>query len=203
MIAYRHHILRALRLILPMSALALMATVFLLSRSIDPEVAVLDAGLDISTLTREPRVGGARIATVTRDDSNLIIHAQTIRSGDALDRDTPVMLFLDAPRGTIAFPNARDVQFEAEDGKIDQQDDLIIMTGAVRLETSDGYVMDTPELRSTLSEVDVRGVGGVSGHGPAGELSADSLRLWRDPNAGDGYVLAFTGNVRLLYHPQD
>lgn len=200
---YRHHIMRALRLVLPLSALALMATVFLLARSIDPDVAITTIGRDIAALTREPRIGGARIALMTRDDSAVIIHAEVIRSDAVANTADPLRLYLDGPIGSISLRNDTQVQFKAQTGTVDQAADTLVMQGGVTIETSDGYSVHLPELRSRLSHVDIRGVDGVRGHGPAGELSAATLHLTQHATDTEGYVLAFKGNVRLLYIPED
>jgi lipopolysaccharide export system protein LptC len=58
------------------------------------------------------------------------------------------------------------------------------------------------ELISAIQTTYLQGQGGVKGFGPAGEISADSFKLYQSQGQADGYVLAFKGNVRLIYFPE-
>ncbi len=192
-----------LRIGLPLGALALLSTVFLVSRSIDPERAVKLSDVDVETLAREPRIGTARIAGVTRDDTALIIEAAAIRAIDTPTQGEPVHLHLDAPDGTLDFTSNRIVSFSSQTGTIDQINDMIEMTGDVVLYSSDGYRAEMPRLTSALSETRVLGSGGIRAEGPPGEITADRLSITIAPEQMGGYLLAFTGNVRLIYLPDE
>ncbi len=194
---------RLMRLLLPLGAVVLLSTIFLLARNIDAERAVEMSGLDVETLTMGPRIGAARIAGVTQDDIAMTIHAASIRSDSDLESNEPLLLSLDAPQGRLDFDDARRVWFEASAGRIDQDADAMLMDGDVMLETSDGYRLRMPVLQAALSQVDVRGSGGIRGDGPSGEITADRLHLTRPATARAGYLLAFEGNVRLIYLPEE
>lgn len=193
---------RLMRLVLPLGALVLLSTIFLFSRSIDPDLAVQQADLDIAELTREPRIGTARIAGVTSEDTALTIDAVSIRASSDLQAREPLRLVLDQPHGTLAFTSGRDARFRAETGRLDQEMNQLVMRGDVRLETSDGYDARMQELTTALDRTDVQGHGGVSGTGPPGDISAETVTLTPAPGDASGYLLAFRGNVRLLYQPE-
>ncbi|PZX44550.1 lipopolysaccharide export system protein LptC [Roseinatronobacter thiooxidans] len=197
------HLARILRLALPLGALALLSTVFLLSRGVDPQRAVEMSDIDVEELTREPRVGGARFAGVTQDDTALTISARSVRSTGDLRESGPLLLRLDMPQGELQFPSGRVALFQAQEGRIDQSEDEILLRGDVVLETSDGYRMTMPELISAIQTTHMRGLGGISGDAPAGEISADSVELRHSAQADGGYLLAFKGNVRLIYRPDE
>ncbi len=194
---------RIARLVLPLGALALLSTVFLFSENIDPQRAVEMSDIDIEDLTREPRVGTARIATVTSDDTAMTITANSVRSATDPSERAPVLLTLDAPQGRLEFPAGRVANFRGDDGQIDEAADSMLLRGNVVLETSDGYIARMPELRAALARTHVEGLGGIEAEGPAGELTADRLELSRAPTAESGYLLAFKGNVRLIYVPDN
>ncbi len=194
---------RIVRLVLPLGALALLSTVFLFSQNIDPQRAVELSDLDIEELTREPRVGTARFAGVTSDDTSMTIMAKSVRSAAELTEGAPILLRLEAPQGNLEFPSGRIAAFRGDEGQIDQAADVMLLRGDVVLETSDGYLARMPELRAALESTLVQGFGGIEAEGPAGELTADSLEIRRVPGDAGGYLLAFKGNVRLIYVPDD
>ena len=196
-------IMRVARVALPLGAVALLSTVFLLPSSIDPQRAVELADIDVAEITREPRIGSARFAGVMQDDTELIVRAQTVRSRGELTEAGPLYLTLEAPEGELLFPAGRMAQFQGAEGVIDQVADLLVLRGDVLLETSDGYRMAMPELRSALGHTHVQGFGGITGHGPPGEISANTLELRAKPGTEGGYLLAFQGDVRLIYLPDE
>lgn len=190
-----------LRVLLPLGALVLLSTIFFLSRSIDPDIALQQADIDIAELTREPRIGAARFAGVTQEDTALTIEARSVRALSELQPQHPLELELDAPRGALEFPSSRRVEFHAAEGRIDQSANLLSMRGAVSLVTSDGYLARMDELNSSLDRTEVTGTGAISAIGPPGEIEADRVTVLPSPVNPDGYLLAFSGNVRLIYRP--
>lgn len=201
--ATRIAILQFLRLVLPLGALVLLSTVFLVSRSIDPQRAVELADVDVAELTREPRIGTARIASVTQDDTALTIEADAVRSLGDFQQSGPAHLTLTAPRGALDFPSGRTALFRSGVGELDQLRDQLVMRETVRLETSDGYTLNMSELVSRLQSTHITGTGGIEGEGPPGSITADQLELTAKTGESGGYVLAFSGNVRLIYLPED
>ena len=195
--------MRIVRLVLPLGAIALLSTVFLFSRSIDPQRAVELANIDVAELAREPRIGAARFAAVTPDETAMTVTAESVRSGQVLQQNAPLLLSLENPAGVLTFASERLVEFRGQKGRIDQAEDLIRLDGDVRLETSDGYSAHMPELLAALSKTHIKGIGGVIAEGPPGEISADFVELMPSPANPGGYLLAFRGNVRLLYVPED
>jgi lipopolysaccharide export system protein LptC len=194
--------MRLARLVLPLGAIALLSTVFLFSRSIDPQRAVELADIDVAELAREPRIGAARFAAVTTDDTAMTVSAESVRAGDDFQNNTP-LLNLENPAGVLTFASERLVEFRGEVGRIDQAADIIRLDGNVRLETSDGYIAQMPELQAALSKTHITGLGGITAEGPPGEISADFVELTTSPTTSAGYLLAFRGNVRVLYVPEE
>ncbi|MGP9790199.1 hypothetical protein [Roseinatronobacter sp. NSM] len=201
--SWRSALSLAMRLVLPFGALVLLSTIFLASRSVDPSQAVALANLDIDELTREPRIGTARFATVTSDNTAIAIMARTVRSPANPQPDDPVELMLEYPEGTALFGAGGDITFGAETGHLDQMANMLTMTGTVRLTDASGYVVTMEVLQTRLDRSRLDGTGGVSGHGPAGEISSQSLTITPLGGAENGYLLDFIGDVRLLYTPTE
>ncbi|TVP71255.1 MAG: hypothetical protein EA339_10555 [Rhodobacteraceae bacterium] len=194
---------QALRITLPLAALALLSTIFLVSRSIDPDRAVALSEIDMSALTREPRIGTARVAGVTSDNTTLVIEAAAMSAPGTQPQSEPVDLRLDAPSGTLGFASGREITFASATGTLDRIADQVALTGDVQLQSSDGFRAQMPRLTAALGETRVLGYGGIRAEGPPGEITADRLSISVPPGATDGYLLAFSGNVRLIYQPQE
>ncbi|MBN2759175.1 MAG: hypothetical protein JXQ79_01640 [Rhodobacteraceae bacterium] len=199
--ALRQNVSRALRLGLPLSALVLLSTIFLVSRSIDPNSAARIAGMDPEQMTREPRIATARFAGVTQDATALTIAAQSVRSQALAVENAPLDLTFTHPEGRLIFPNASTAAFEAQVARLDQARGVLVAEGPVMLENSDGFVLELGAMTAALDQTRLLGSDGVQGRAPAGEISADAMELIRSGGATGGYLLAFTGNVRLIYIP--
>ena len=62
-----------LKVALPLTALALLSTLFLVARKIDPEAALPYAEVDVAERIREPRMTAPTYAGVTEDGATLTI----------------------------------------------------------------------------------------------------------------------------------
>ena len=107
-----------------------------------------------------------------------------------------------APEGNLRFPNASQARFRADTAHLNQTAGHLTADGPVTLENSDGYILQLGAMQVALDRTRLVGTGGVQGQAPAGDIHADALELTRSGGADGGYLLAFTGNVRLLYSPE-
>ena len=64
-----------LKVILPLAALAILSTLFLISRTIDPSAAIPYATVDVADRIREPRMTAPAYAGVTADGASLTVTA--------------------------------------------------------------------------------------------------------------------------------
>ncbi len=197
----RREMWRLLRWILPLGALVLLSTIFLLSENIDPDLAVQQAGLDIEEITRQPRIGTARIAGITGEDAAIKVDADAIRTPTDPQQGGPMVLVLDQPRGQLDFASERQVDFRSESGQLQEAMNRLVMRGRVELATSDGYRTRMNQLVAALDSTDLRGTGDVAGDGPPGQITARSVTVTEAPGGNGGYLLAFRGDVRLIYYP--
>lgn len=198
----RYRLNRALRLALPLGGLALLSTVFMLSNSVDPTRAIDLIDLDISDIAREPRIGAARLAGVTAAEAEITLLARSVRSPTDPQGNAPIQLFLDHPDGTTRFTDGSYIEFASNAGQIDELAQLLTMEDSVSLRSSNGYELTMARLVGQLDLTRFEGTGEVFGHGPAGEIQADKLVVTPIADEQGGYLLDFTGDVRLIYQPQ-
>ncbi|MEY3533380.1 MAG: hypothetical protein RI979_1404, partial [Pseudomonadota bacterium] len=78
-------IVMILKVTLPLVALAILSSLFLFSREIDPEDAIPYADVEIADRLAQPRMTGAGFSTVTSDGATLTLSANSVLSLGATD----------------------------------------------------------------------------------------------------------------------
>ena len=81
--------------------------------------------------------------------------------------------------------------------------DSIRLEGSVELRTSDGYTATMNFLHSNLESTYIKGEGDVNGHGPLGTISSKKVELFPDTDNKGSYFLKFSGDVFVVYWPED
>lgn len=198
--ALHSRIVTGLRILLPLVALTLLSTLFLISREVDPSRALPYATVDAEALARDPRITGPRLSGMTDDGTAVTLTAATVRisSGDAetLSAEGVDALFT-APDGARNRVTADAVQ-------MDRLTDRMTLSGNVRLATADGYRVQTALLLARLDRTLLQSPGPVTARAPAGRLTAGAMTLTAAPSRDGGLAghrLLFTDGVRLLYEP--
>lgn len=191
---------QVLRLVLPLTALVMLSLLFLLAETVDPERAIEQADFDVLDRARDPRLSGAEIASVTVNGTEIRLIAEVVRAAPgAILRfeGSPLVLNIDDADGQVL--NARSLS-----GIVDRGTGEFTMENQVLIQAASGYVMETDFVEGLLDQTYLEAPGQVVGWGPAGDLTAGSLIVRRDPDSGH-HVLLFTGGVRLLYNhnPED
>ncbi len=189
----------ALKVALPLTALALLSMVFLFAETVDPTRAIPLAEIDVEERARDPRVSGASFAGVTDGGAALRITAETART------DPGAVLRLEASGLTLALegPLGGRVTARADSGAIDRGDGYFEMTGAIELTATPGYRLESERITGALDRTWLSSPGPIAGQAPAGELQAGALRVTQNPGERGSQRLVFMGGVRLLYQPQD
>lgn len=186
-------VVAALRVALPLAALALMATLFLFSNG--PRRGDLPyAEAEIEALLREPRMTAPEFAGVTSDGTDLRLTAESARSdierGGTASAARPVF---DA---TTADGTA--YRAVAAEARLDPARGVLVLSGGVVLTASTGWRVETAAVAAALDRTWAETQGGVAATGPAGRVTAGRMRLTRSDR---GDVLVFKDGVKLLYAP--
>lgn len=187
-----------LKLALPLLALGILSTLFLVSRRVDPETAIPAAPVDIADRVREPRLTHPVWAGMTDDGAALTVTAAEARpkgggSGDATAQ---------ALRATLETPDGGRVELAADRGRIEDDGTRMTVEGDVVVTTSAGYRIQTETLEARMDRTGLDAAGAVIATGPAGRLTAGSMRLTEATERPGSYVLVFNHGVRLLYNPR-
>lgn len=186
-----------LRLVLPLLALILLATLFLLARGPDPDRALPHATVDLEALLREQRVTAPTYDGMTEDGDLIAFSARSAQPSGADGtgaQATAPLLLLTAPDGT-------ETRVIADDARIDPAADDLVLRGHVVVTGSDGWQLETEELLASRTHSRLIGPQPVIATMSQGRIAADAFTLTRAGGAGSE-VLVFTGGVKLLYDPQ-
>lgn len=185
-----------LKVSLPLLALAILSTLFLVADRIDPEAALPYAEVDVIERAREPRMTAPSYAGLTEDGAALTLSATEARPGVDGSPARAEGLTLD-----LATPDGGVTELRAATATLDQTARQLVLSGGVTVTTSTGYRMETDAVTADLDRSGLQSAGEVQATGPAGTLRADRMTLGQDNRTPAGYVLVFKGGVRLVYQP--
>lgn len=187
-----------LKVALPLTALALLSTLFLLADRIDPTAAIRYAEVDVEALARDPRMSAPTYAGITSDGAAITLTAKAARpaSGERTAAAEDVTLRLEMPDGGSTDMTAAQAELDTGAGELR-------LSGGVEIATSSGYRVTTGALTAALDRSGAESLAPVSATGPAVTIDAASFTL-RHETGGEtepAYLLVFSGGVKLVYQP--
>ena len=188
-----------LKVLLPLTALALLSTLFLFSRNIDPTTTIPFTTINLTERARDERITAPEFAGVTEQGHRIAFHAATARP----DPDTPARATADTLDARIDLNSGGVITFRADGGSVDDTSDRATLIGNVIIESSTGYVVETDTLISGMRRVHAETPGPIQGTGPPGDFTAGRMLMTDMADTGDepAIHLLFTDGVKLLYDP--
>lgn len=193
---YYPRVIAWLRILLPLTALGLLSTLFLLSRSIDPTQSIPFSQGEIEQRIRDQRVTAPNFAGATPGGDLISVTASTATP----DPETPRRLMADDLSARIDLQSGALIEFNADTGIVDMGAQRVELIGGAVIVTSTGYRITTDALSAGLQSLDAETTGPVQGSGPPGTFSAGRMQLASDKATGQAQLL-FTNGVKLLYDP--
>ncbi len=181
---------------MPLSALAILATLFLLSRSEDQVATIPFTDADVSARTKGQQVTRPFFSGTTTNGDEIAVTADSARPGnDTTPGDA------DNLNARLKTADGQLITLQSDSGSLDPAGDMARFTGNVRIETSTGLVVLTDVLDAALDGIAGSTPGAVTGSGPMGELSAGNMEFSAKSGDGDLHVL-FKNGVKLIYDPK-
>jgi lipopolysaccharide export system protein LptC len=186
-----------LKIILPLIALGMLSSIFLVSRSIDPTATLPYSQVELDDRVREPRLTTPRFSGVTSDGATVTLDAADMRPdlanpgrGSAVDM-----------HARMETPDGETTQVRADTGRIDSGAGTYEMQGSVVITNSAGYRVTSRTLSGLLDATALDATGSVVADAPMGRITADEMQLRPDPAVPGQYLLVFKDRVRLVYEP--
>lgn len=185
-------LIRLAQILLPLTALSILATLFLLANNPSEEGEIPYA--DVEAIARENRLSRPSYSGVTRGGETVTARARVAQP----EGEGAVADHLGA---RIETASGEIVDIAAGAGHFSPETGAVRFTGLARVESSTGYRMETGGLTLTLDTGHAISDGTVEIRAPFGRVEAGQMEII--PGAdGKAQRLVFQNGVRLLYKPK-
>ena len=188
-----------LKVILPLAALAILSTLFLLSRNIDPTTTIPFTTIDLRERAASQQVTAPEFAGATEDGDLIAFRAVSARP----DPERASRLYAETLEARIDLVSGSVITFRAAGGVVDEASDRAELSGDVIVTSSTGYTVTTDRLISGMRAIHAETPGPINGTGPPGEFSAGRMLITPGAEDDGSVQMLFTDGVKLLYDPPD
>jgi len=186
-----------LKIIFPLMALALLSTLFLLSRSVDPTKTIPFAKIDLEERARDQRITSPHFSGASNAGDLLSFTADSARP----DPDIASRMIAQNLSSRILLVSGTLITFSSTSGIIDEPADSVVLAGNVIVQSSTDYIVYTEKLISGMREVRAETTGPIQAIGPVGRFSAGKMLLTSDLATTNTHLI-FTRGVKLVYDPK-
>lgn len=186
-----------LKVLLPLTALGLLSTLFLLSRSVDPSSTIPFGEAEITERLREGRITGPHYSGTTPGGDQITVTATSAKPGSLGS-----LAEADGLRAQIDFSGGGSLRLSAQTGTFDPENDIARFSGDLLIETATGYTLTTDALETRIKGLGARSDGPVEGDSPLGHLQAGQMELTSNNDTNNAHLL-FKNGVKLVYDPKD
>lgn len=189
-----------LKILLPLTALAILSTLFLVSRSVDPTLSLSIADDELQELASQPKIGNPSFSGVGANGAAITLSAEVAEPLTG----TRTGLRATGLKGIFETPDGARLEMSSDTGIFDNAARLAELTGNVALATSDGYAITTDNIVADMDQSRIFTAGPIVADGPLGRITAGQLILQQKTLAGSdsSYELIFRNGVKLVYIPR-
>lgn len=188
---------RLLKVLLPLAALALLSTVFLISRSIGPTADIPFADDEIADRMRDQQVTKPYFSSTTPAGEEITVTASLARPGDGESPAVATDL-----HAWLRLTDGQVITLNADTGEVRMNQNQAKFLENVLITSTDGLRITTDELHTALRGIAAQTPGEVSGSGIIGDFTAGNMDI--TTKNGDGPVhMLFKNGVKLVYQPQN
>ena len=185
-----------MKVALPLSALALIAAIFLSARG-SGELTDIFTPEELAKLGAGLRLENPRFAGMTDEGEPYVVRAEWALPDSAMPRRVE----LEKPRGEIQLSDGRTLLITADEGELDRRRKTVVLGGGVTLETTDGQRMETALVLIDLEAETVHAPGPVTATGPRRVIEAGSMRAAAGKGGLDDGKIWFENRVRVVFIP--
>lgn len=186
-----------LRVLLPLMAIAILSTLFLLSRNTEPAAAIPFAEADIRDRLENRQVTRPFFSGTTENGSRVSLSAAKILTEAVAGENAATDLF-----AQIDLTDGTRITLKSREGTVNMIEGRARLEGDVRVTTSTGFTLTSARIDTATEGLDVHSPGPVVGDGPFGQLDAGAMQV-ETGNRNENPHLIFTNGVRLIYQPRE
>ncbi|MGB4057734.1 MAG: LPS export ABC transporter periplasmic protein LptC [Alphaproteobacteria bacterium] len=181
-------LVRKMRLILPLAALALFAVVFVWSDMRSNNI------LPAKELAKAPVIGKNEILNPRFESTDSSGQPFVVSADQAIqNKDDENLIMLEKPLADMTLKSGEKISGNASRGSFRQNNKTLLLRGAVDLAHDKGYHLKTEELDIDLQNNTAFSKVDVTGNGPEGTLTAKGLEGYADKG-----LLIFNGPAKLV-----
>jgi len=185
-----------LKVLLPLTALGLLSTLFLISQGGDTETNIPFAQREIEERTQGQQVTAPFFSGTTAQGDEIMVTASLARPGGAGAPAVATDL-----NGRIRMANGSEMTLQSDTGRVRLDKNTASFVGNVEIVSSTGITVNTDQLDTVLSGVSGNSPGPISGVGPIGKFTAGTMQFSSKSEGGPVHML-FNEGVKLIYTPQ-
>ncbi len=176
----------------PLLALGFLSTLFLFSRSYNPDDAIPFAEIDVEKIASEQRLANPKFSGVTSDGTAVTLTAESAKPDPENSRN----LSAEKVMATLATPGGTTYEISSDSAEYAGIEEQLDLNGNVQIKTNSGFMLETASLVTSASEMRLDAPGAVSAILPGATLAAGTMSL----SVIDGaQVLVFKKGVKLVY----
>ena len=188
-------IISLLRVFLPLAALVLLSTVFMMSQRIRPTAPIPFAPKEI-----EDRIAGHQVTAPFYTGVTNAGHEVMISAARALPSTGDQVAQVHEVGTEIRMIDGTRLLLLSDNGRLTRSGTMAELEGNVRIHTSDDLQIVTEKIEASLDTLDVQAPAQVRARGPLGDLTAGSLRIFTETQNGPAHI-RFHKGVKLVYDP--
>jgi len=182
-----------LKVSLPLFALAILSSLFLVSRAIDPPATVPFADDEVQERISSQQVTGPYFSSVSANGDHIEMIAQTVKTGQEIG--THIANDVEV---TVDFVGGLQAVLVANEADVNMAKDLSDLTGDVVVTTSQGHILMSDRMLVRISAAQITSPGPVEGLTPWGTINAGAMQFFA-PEEDQNGQLFFTNGVKLVY----
>ncbi|MCZ0811349.1 MAG: LPS export ABC transporter periplasmic protein LptC [Pseudomonadota bacterium] len=187
-----------MKILLPLAALGLLSTLFLLSRTVDPNQPIPVAEVGLEQRAQEQGASNATFTGVTDEGDLITLNAEVARP----DPRDPRKILADVVDSRLTLTSGSLIDIVSDEAEVHQDEFTVKLIGDVQITTSTGYRMNTEILNSRFDMLYAQTPGPVTGNGPPGDIDAGRMLLAPNEETGDTHLF-FTDGVKVIYQLQN
>lgn len=187
----------AAKIILPLLALGLLSSLFLISNAPEGDQTIPFSDLELEEIVEGQRILRPRYQTVLDSGATARFSAESARP----DLTDPDRFMASEISGRVVQLDGIQIDIRGAEGVMDNTRRTIRIEGGLRLSRTDGFTLSTDGAEASLDGQRAETTGDVIVLGPGLTLSAGRALMQPDPETGSREVV-FTDGVKLVYTRQ-
>jgi len=187
----RSRMVALFKVLLPLAALAILSTLFMLSRSVDPTAKIPFAEADMADRMRDQQVTAPFFSGTTDKGDEITVTASLARPGG---NGTPAEATNLTAR--IIMTDGVRITLTSDTGSVAVDKNLASFIGNVEITTTTGIVVQTDILNTALDGVSGNTPGTVTGTSPFGDFTAGQMQISEESDGGPLHML-FKNGVKI------